>query len=101
MPSRVPKQRSGSLLGSGLDVASDAAVLWFAAWTLLAYVGMITGAAVTLLVWLWIATLPLVAAALWLLPRALPERDAPRPRAHPRQLLKVVSLAGGVVFGVL
>jgi len=32
--SRVPKQRSGSLLGSALDWASDGAVLWFAVWTL-------------------------------------------------------------------
>jgi hypothetical protein len=101
MPSRVPKQRSGSLLGSALDVASDGAVLWFAAWTLLAYVGMLTGAAVTLLVWLWLATIPLVVAALWLVRPAIPERAEPRPRTPPRRALMIVGVAGGVLFGVL
>jgi hypothetical protein len=101
MPSRVPKQRSGSLLGSALDVASDGAVLWFAAWTLLAYVGMLTGAAASLLMWLWLGTLPLVGAALWFLPRAVRGRAEPRPTPGPRKALKLVALAGGVLFGVL
>jgi hypothetical protein len=97
----VPKQRSGSLLGSALDRASDGAVLWFAVWTLIAYVGMLTGAAVTLLVWLWLATLPLVVAALWFLRPAIPSRAEPRPRTSPKRVLMVVSLAGGVLFAVL
>jgi hypothetical protein len=101
MPSRVPKQRSGSLLGSALDVASDAAVLWFAAWTLIAYVGMLTDAAATLLVWVWLATIPLVGAALWFLRPAIPTRAEPRPPRAPRRVLQAVSLAGGVAFGVL
>src|SRR5204863_8539908 len=91
----------GGPRGSALDVSSDAAVLWFAAWTLIAYVGMLTDAAATLLVWLWLATLPLVGAALWFLPRAVPQRAEPARPATPKRVLQIVSLAGGLLFAVL
>jgi Family of unknown function (DUF6077) len=60
---------------------SDCAVVWFAVWTLAAYLGMLTGARVTLLVALWLggsvlATVLLVVRR----PRSSPEpNDAPRP----------------------
>jgi hypothetical protein len=45
---------TSSRLRLALDFATDCAVLWFAVWTLAAYLGMLTGAHVTLLLVLWL-----------------------------------------------
>ena len=58
-----------------LDFLSDWALLCFAAWTLLAYIGMATEANVTLLVVPWLITTPFLAAVL-LLPRLREWRTA-------------------------
>jgi hypothetical protein len=99
----VPGQRSGSRVGSVLDWASDWSVLAFAVWTLIAYVGMATGAAATLLVWLWLATIPIVAAGLALLTRrSIPARPSPPPTPPTRRTpLLAIGIAGGVLFAVL
>jgi Family of unknown function (DUF6077) len=56
-------------LGVALDFVSDLAMLCFASWTLVAYMGMLTEARVTVLVPLWLATTPFLAAGLVLLRR--------------------------------
>ena len=94
---------SGGRVGSVLDWASDWAVLGFAVWTVIAYVGMATGAAATLLVSVWLATLPAVAAGLGLLDKrefsaCTPDTHRPRPRGT---RLTALGVAGGVLFAVL
>ncbi len=56
-------------LGVALDFVSDLAILCFASWTLVAYMGMLTEARVAVLVPVWLATTPFLAAALVVLRR--------------------------------
>ncbi|MDQ3997052.1 MAG: DUF6077 domain-containing protein, partial [Gemmatimonadota bacterium] len=88
-----------------LDSASDLAVLAYAAWTLIAYCGMATGAKATLLVFVWLATVPLGGAALFALSRRSESQSAPEPAAPPtagafarrsRRRLLAASLVAGL-----
>src|SRR4051794_33407955 len=77
----------GGRVGTAFDVGSDWAVASFAVWTLIAYAGMVTGAAATLLVTVWLVTVPLTGAALAVARRRYgPPQDhvaAPRHDAAP------------------
>jgi len=66
MPSAEPESSS---LSRALDFLSDWTLLSYAVWTLLAYLGMATGARVSILVPAWLATVPLAALALVVLGR--------------------------------
>jgi hypothetical protein len=100
-----------SRFASTLDFLSDLFVLAFAAWTLIAYVGMATNARVSVLLPLWLVTLPLLGALLFVLARrrvdGLPPRtgdDPPRPGGLApgrRQYLLAAGLVGGLVFAIL
>ena len=94
---------AASRLRRALDFTSDCAVVWFAVWTLAAYVGMLTGARVTLLVALWVTGALIATAALVLLRgRALAAlNDEPSPAGEPRRFRSTGRLAGlGVVSGL-
>jgi hypothetical protein len=95
---------SPSLLRRTLDFLSDWAVLAFAAWTLIAYAGMATGARVSLLTLVFLIVAPLVGVALFVLQRRtgapaqkIIEREA-RPHWH---RLALWGIAGGLVSAVL
>jgi hypothetical protein len=96
-------------LRRGLDFLSDWAVLAFAAWTLLAYIGMATGAKVSLLIPIWLAITPFLALGLILLRRtaAAPAEDRPRAPSehriseHWRGKLPLVGVGAGIVAGAL
>jgi hypothetical protein len=98
-----------SRLGRAVDFVSDLGVLAFAAWTLIAYIGMATQAKVSLLVPLWLATLPLLATLRIVLSssgdaavsaRILPRRYTVLERRYGPQLV-AASLAGGVISAIL
>jgi Family of unknown function (DUF6077) len=100
---------TASRLRLGLDLTSDCAVVWFAVWTIAAYLGMLTDAPVTLLVALWLAGAILATALLVIWRR----RSAPEPReggtpadaagalGRRRPWLIVVGVASGVIAGIL
>lgn len=67
-----------SWIARGLDFASDWALLAFAAWTLIAYGGMVTEAKVSLLVPIWLATAVLLGFGLVVLSRGRPTPAPPR-----------------------
>jgi hypothetical protein len=94
---------AASRLRRALDFTSDCAVVWFAVWTLAAYVGMLTGAHVTLLVALWVAgALTATAALVRFRGRSLAARDdEPSPAGEAGLLRSRGRLAGvGVVSGL-
>jgi MFS family permease len=103
----------GNRVGVALDFVSDWAILCFASWTLIAYLGMITGARVDLLTPLWLLTTPFLAGLL-LLPRMRRNRAAAEPgpsespaarateRPEGRELrLFVLALVAGLVAAAL
>ena len=101
---------AASRLGRSVDFLSDWAVLAYAAWTLLAYVGMATQARVSLLVPVWLVTVPLLGAVLVALARgrkvdpAEPTgRRGDRPSGPSRRgrYLLGASLAGGLASALL
>lgn len=99
-----------SRLAGGLDFVSDLGVIAFAAWTLIAYVGMATGAKVILLVAVWLATIPFLAILLVALARRSsdpPVRERvlaasliPIASSQARRLL-IATLAAGLAASVL
>jgi hypothetical protein len=79
-------------------------VLSFAVWTLIAYAGMLTGAAATLLVTVWLVTVPFTGVALALARRRSPPPDdaAPPVDATPSySWLAAASLASALLAGLL
>jgi hypothetical protein len=105
----VSSSSTGSLalarLRAALDFLSDWVVLCFAAWTLLAYIGMATEANVTLLIVLWLVTTPLL-AVLPLVPRLRAERSPggavpARPALERRRWPLYAGLGGGAVAAIL
>ncbi len=100
---------AASRLRVALDVASDCAVLWFAVWTLAAYLGMLTDARVPLLVALWLGGSILATAALLVRRRrsASERSETVPPAGTPGVLgrwlpwLAAVGVASGLAAGVL
>ena len=101
-------------LGVALDFVSDWAVLCFASWTLIAYVGMITAADVDFLTPLWLLTTPLLAAFLLVLrrrttreeteadePPSAPAESATEEKGRNRRTLFVIALVAGLVTAAL
>jgi hypothetical protein len=93
-------------VGSALDFGSDWAVLSFAAWTLIAYAGMLTGAAATLLVTLWLLAVPLAGAGLAAARRRSdsPPEDSAESRPDTTPLyagLAAASIASGLLGATL
>ncbi len=95
---------SASLLRRTLDFVSDWAVLAFAAWTLIAYVGMATHARVSLMTVAFLIIVPIVGCCLFALGRRAPaatekveREEAPRPR----RALPLWGVAGGLTSAVL
>ena len=101
-------------IGVALDFVSDLAILCFASWTIIAYVGMLTEARVTILVPLWLLTTPFLAAALVFLRRrsapleedgrpseiaASPEPGSGKESSH--RTLLLVGLFAGLIAAVL
>jgi len=101
-------------LGVALDFVSDLAILCFASWTLVAYMGMLTEARVDVLVPVWLVTTPFLAAALVFLRRrsippgndsrsseivASPEQGAGNRTS--RRALLVVGLVAGLIGALL
>jgi hypothetical protein len=93
-----------------LDLVSDWGVLAFAAWTLIAYAGMLTDASVTLLVSVWLATALAVGGALVALsrPREAAGVSKPVPSLRPpliglerRPYVVAASVAAGLVSAIL
>ena len=88
-----------------LDLLSDWSIAAYAIWTLLAYVGMATGAPVDLLFGLWLATLPLLGVAFVVAGRRAGTPSEPGPPRAPEgepterdarwRPLMVVGLASG------
>jgi hypothetical protein len=98
-----------SRLRAALDFLSDWAVLCFASWTLVAYLGMITEAKVSVLVPIWLATTPFLALALILLRTDSPpsaemqQRPDPEPGASEafRRKLPFIGVGAGLVAAAL
>jgi Family of unknown function (DUF6077) len=95
---------SARLLRRILDFASDWAVLGFASWTLIAYVGMATHARVSLLTIALLVVVPLVGFLLFALQRRTSvsggavERKEVRP---PRRAFVASGIVGGLISAVL
>jgi Family of unknown function (DUF6077) len=94
-----------SRLASTLDFVSDWFVLAFAAWTLIAYGGMLTDASATLLVSIWLATALACGVALVALCRSREAGAVTRPVSSPRPALigperRPYVVAGSIAAGV-
>jgi hypothetical protein len=100
---------SPSTVGRALDLASDYSVLVYAAWTLIAYGGMLTDAKVSLLVPIWLAASLGLVAVVVILSRRFGERAAPAtpgPSPEPpftprRRRIVTVCLVAGLASGIL
>jgi hypothetical protein len=109
-PAQIGAGYDRSRFASTLDFVSDWFVLAFAAWTLIAYAGMLTDASATLLVSIWLATALALGVALVAVSRFREAGAVTRPVSSPRPALigperrpyvVAASVAAGLVSGIL
>jgi hypothetical protein len=91
-----------SRLRVALDFLSDCALVGFATWTLVAYLGMLTKLRVTILVPLWLVLFAVAGALVLRFARGVVAHPAPRERAgETRRALLIVGVGAGLLSAIL
>jgi hypothetical protein len=91
-----------SRLRVALDFLSDSALVGFATWTLVAYLGMLTQLRVTVLVPLWLVLFAVVGAVVLRFARGVGTHPVPgEHKGEPRRVLLAVGVGAGLLSAIL